>query len=110
LPSTREGWPNVVLEAMACGTPAVAFDVGAVRDMIDSPLTGEVVRTRDAMEFAQAMHRVYAHGDVQGALADRSRRFDWPTIAQRQLQILQAAAAGEPAAAIGSLGQAMPSP
>jgi glycosyltransferase involved in cell wall biosynthesis len=109
LPSTREGWPNVVLEAMACGTPTVACDVGSVRDMIDSPSTGEVVRTRDATEFAQAMHRVYAHGDVRHALVDQSRRFDWPTIAQRHLQILQAAAAGEPAA-IGALGQAMSSP
>ena len=34
LPSIREGWPNALIEALACGTPAVASDVGSVSEII----------------------------------------------------------------------------
>jgi glycosyltransferase involved in cell wall biosynthesis len=42
-------WPEpfglVMIEAMACGTPVLAFDAGAVREIIDEGITGKVVRT-----------------------------------------------------------------
>lgn len=43
LASYREGCPNAVLESLACGTPVVASDVGAVRDILPTPQAGRIV-------------------------------------------------------------------
>jgi glycosyltransferase involved in cell wall biosynthesis len=54
-------WPEpfglVVIEAMACGTPVIAFDNGAMRDLVDEGVTGFVVRS--AEEAAAAVGRLH---------------------------------------------------
>ena len=43
LASEREGWPNVVMESLACGTPVVATRVGGIPEIIVSPDLGNMV-------------------------------------------------------------------
>jgi teichuronic acid biosynthesis glycosyltransferase TuaC len=43
LASRHEGWPNVVLESLACGTPVVATRVGAVPHILNKPELGIIV-------------------------------------------------------------------
>ena len=98
LPSTREGWPNVVHESLACGTPVVATDVGAVPDMLPDARYGFVVPVNDQQALERALadaiekdwdreliaawgqarswHRVgeEVFGQMQELLAERRRR------------------------------------
>jgi glycosyltransferase involved in cell wall biosynthesis len=52
LSSQWEGLPNVVLEAAACGTPVVARDTGATREIVSHGVTGYLVSERDPAVFA----------------------------------------------------------
>jgi glycosyltransferase involved in cell wall biosynthesis len=52
LGSHREGWPTALVEAEACGLPAVVTDVSGVASLVQEGRNGFIVRSRDATEFA----------------------------------------------------------
>lgn len=52
LASSREGWPNVVMESLACGTPVVATDIWGVPEIIRSDKVGLLIR-RNEREIAE---------------------------------------------------------
>jgi glycosyltransferase involved in cell wall biosynthesis len=53
LGSHREGWPTALVEAQACGLPAVATDVSGASILIDPGRNGFICADRDAAGFAQ---------------------------------------------------------
>jgi teichuronic acid biosynthesis glycosyltransferase TuaC len=55
LATRNEGWANVLLEAMACGLPVVATDVGGNREVICDERLGRVVPFGDASALQQAL-------------------------------------------------------
>lgn len=66
LTSIREGSPQVVKEAMACGCPIVSVDVGDVAERLDKMGGGYVVPTRDPKELALALESAIAFGRTKG--------------------------------------------
>ena len=57
LPSVAENFPNTLCEAILCGTPVVAFNVGGVSEIINSD-NGILVTLKDSSELAKAIDRV----------------------------------------------------
>jgi D-inositol-3-phosphate glycosyltransferase len=58
VPSRSESFGLVALEAAACGTPVVASDVGGLPHVVEDGVTGSLVRSRDAADFADAVDRI----------------------------------------------------
>jgi len=59
LPSRNEGFPRVLLEAMALGKPCVATDVGGTRELVEDRATGLLVEQEDAAALADTILRLY---------------------------------------------------
>lgn len=55
LATRNEGWANVILEAMACGLPVIATDVGGNAEVVSAPELGSIVPFDDAAALAQAL-------------------------------------------------------
>lgn len=76
LASTREGWPNVLLESLACGAPVVASDAGGVREVVCSSDAGRVVAARTPEAFAAALGDVIGRAD-RGATRRYAEAHSW---------------------------------
>lgn len=69
-----EGRTTTGPEAMSCGVPVVAVDVGAVREVIEDGVTGSVVPPRDADALARSTLRLLADRDLRMRLGAAGRR------------------------------------
>jgi glycosyltransferase involved in cell wall biosynthesis len=73
IPSRSEGLPNVLLEALRKDLPVAATTVGAIPEVIDSPLAGALCEPGSAAQLADAIERALALRESTDAHAARRR-------------------------------------
>lgn len=87
MPSREEGFPRVLLEAMATGTPFVATDVGGVREICPEGQERWLVPPDDPTAFARAVIDCLTQSELRDRQVTRGRkyvrRFDLPNVAAR---------------------------
>jgi glycosyltransferase involved in cell wall biosynthesis len=75
LPSHGEGTPNCVMEAMACGLPVVATEVGGIPDIVESNRTGMLVRKGDTQGLADALVSLLQDSDRRASMGEAAHAF-----------------------------------
>lgn len=73
LPTRREGYPNVVLEANACGVPVIATRATGAVDSIQDGKTGCLIDVDDAHGLALALEKLGGDPEMRQAIADAAR-------------------------------------
>jgi len=87
LPSYMEGCPNVVLEALACGRPVVATNVGGIPEILDDSC-GQLVPPRDPIKLADALAAVLDRSWDAAAISAHGGR-SWSATAAELLEVFE---------------------
>ncbi|MCB1088260.1 MAG: glycosyltransferase [Verrucomicrobiae bacterium] len=86
LSSHNEGFPNVILEAMSCGLPVISTDVGGIREKIDRPERGQLVKPGDLEGYVRALADSISSIPSDSALTDED--LGWNYAADEYLRVM----------------------
>ncbi len=74
LPSLHEGLPNVILEAMAVGTPVIATNIYGIPELIEDGVNGKLVPIKDSDSITNAIEFIYDNPAIAAGYAEASRK------------------------------------
>jgi glycosyltransferase involved in cell wall biosynthesis len=92
MPSQEEGFPRVILEAMASGIPIVASNVGSVAEIVPSSIKPFILHSDDTMGFARALNRILSQTPEEKQaqkkeLRDKAKEFETATVAEKFVKL-----------------------
>ena len=91
-PSTEDNLPNTVLEALSCGIPCVAFNIGGMTDLIDHQKSGYLAKPYSIDDLANGIKWVISDQNRKTVLSSNARsssvlKYDIKRIVERHLEI-----------------------
>ena len=91
MPSLEDNLPNTIMEALACGTPCAAFNIGGIPQMIEDGVNGKLVPVKNPVLLAHAIIDILFESDTINMSQEARRRvetnFSEPIVAMRYNQI-----------------------
>lgn len=92
LASSREGWANVLLEAMACGTRVVASNVWGTPEVVRDPVAGVLMASNSAQGVIDGVQELRSRSPQPGATRAYAEQFSWEDTTRGQIRLFRQAA------------------
>jgi glycosyltransferase involved in cell wall biosynthesis len=89
LASSREGWANVLLESMACGTPVVATSIWGTPEVVKDPRAGVLVEERSGSAIAAGVKRLLAEYPRHEDTRAYAENFSWDATVSGLMSLLR---------------------
>ena len=89
LASSREGWANVLLESMACGTPVIASNVWGTPEVVASADAGILMPSRTPEGLVSAVRSLREQYPTHEATRRYAENFSWEETTQGQLRLFR---------------------
>jgi glycosyltransferase involved in cell wall biosynthesis len=99
IPSRMDNLPNTGVEALACGTPVIAFNTGGLADIVSHKRTGWLARAFDTEDLAEGIkwvlgEQAHHRNLMESAREDAIKRFSYPVIASQYRALYERVLAG----------------